>query len=206
MLASLLQSARAEGYEPETVLHKLEHLVRGRTYEQIVIAEPDAAMREILEAELRAHFSGRVEACDARNLSTMSGDGRIVVALPTRAANIARELPPSVFCLPLRVRSVGGTLEGQAKPGLPMSVVAIVSGAAEVRYSARAVLISVGIDPVSLCEIDTALGGWQDRISRGAFVVADVVAAQKIPEGCSARVFRVVADSSIAELKQLCGG
>jgi hypothetical protein len=67
-------------------------------------------------------------------------------------------------------------------------------------------LIAVGVDPVSLCEIDPAIGEWRDRIGPGAFVITDIVTARELPAGCLTRVFRVVADSSIAELKQLCGG
>jgi hypothetical protein len=33
--------------------------------------------------------------------------------------------------------------------------------------------------------------------------VADVVTARDLPSSCSAKVFRVIADSSIEELKQL---
>ena len=52
LLVSLLQAAHAQGHEPGQVLARLEQLVRPRTYERIVVAEPDAAMREILQAEL----------------------------------------------------------------------------------------------------------------------------------------------------------
>src|SRR5580698_3266128 len=51
LLTALLQAARAGGYAPEDVLQRLEHLVRPRPYERIVIAEQEPAMREILHAE-----------------------------------------------------------------------------------------------------------------------------------------------------------
>ena len=65
-------------------------------------------------------------------------------------------------------------------------------------------LLAVGLDPEALCDIDAATRAWQDRIGRGAFVVADLVTARDMPSGCQAKVFRVIADSSIDELKQLC--
>jgi hypothetical protein len=67
-------------------------------------------------------------------------------------------------------------------------------------------LIAVGLDPESLCEVDAASQDWQDRIERSMFIVTDVVAAREIPASCQTSVFRVIADSSIGELKQVCGG
>jgi hypothetical protein len=66
-------------------------------------------------------------------------------------------------------------------------------------------LIAVGLDPESLCEIDSASRDWRSRIGRGMFVVADVVTARELSTDCHAKVFRVIADSSITELKQFCG-
>jgi hypothetical protein len=66
-------------------------------------------------------------------------------------------------------------------------------------------LIAVGIDPECLHEVDAASAGWQDRLSLTTLVVTDVLAVRELPAGCPARVFRIVADSSIAELKQFCG-
>jgi hypothetical protein len=127
-----------------------------------------------------------------------------VVALPTRAAKIRRQLPRGVPCITLRLRSVRASIEGQTKPS-PDSVIAIVSRSAEIRLWSRAMLISVGLDPDSVSEIDASSDGWRDRLARNAFVVADVIAARELPAGSQPRVFRVIADSSLAELKQFCG-
>ena len=128
----------------------------------------------------------------------------LVVALPTRAAKIRRQLPRGVPCIALRLRSVRASLEGATKPP-PDSVITIVSRSAEIRLWSRAMLIAVGLDPDSLSEIDASIDGWRDRVARNALVVADMIAARELPTGCQARVFRVIADSSLAELKQFCG-
>jgi DNA-binding transcriptional regulator YhcF (GntR family) len=201
LLASLLKAAKAEGYEPREVLERFEQMVRPRTYERIVIAEPEPAMLEILQAEIAEHLGVRAEAVGASDVSLHC----LVVALPTRAARVKATLPAGVFCLPLKVRSVGGSIEGHKKPA-PEVVVSIVSRSAEIRHGGRAMLIAAGVDPLSLCEIDAAEESWKDRIGANAFVVTDVVAARELPAGCLANVYRVIADSSIEELKQLCRG
>jgi hypothetical protein len=110
-------------------------------------------------------------------------------------------LPDAVFCIPLRLNSVSKSLEGQSRPG-PDVVVSIVSRSPEIRHWARAMLIAVGLDAEALCEIDASSPGWRERIAKGAVVVADVLAAGELSHECRARVFRVVADSSLGELEQ----
>jgi DNA-binding transcriptional regulator YhcF (GntR family) len=201
LLAALLQSARRQNYEPEEVLQRLEHMLHPVPYERILIAEAEPAMREILQAELAESLSVPVAGFDSLELVP----GRVlVVALPTRAVKIRRQLPRGVPCIALRLRSVRASIEGQAKPP-ENSVITIVSRSAEIRLWSRAMLISVGLDPDSMSEIDAASDGWQERLARNALVVADVVAARELPMGCQTRVFRVIADSSLAELKQFCG-
>jgi hypothetical protein len=162
-------------------------------------------MREILHAELAEHLRVKVEAVAKLDLSNADQFARtVVVALPTRAAKVNEVLPAGVLCVALRLRSVGGSLVKEAKPG-PAVIISIVSRSPEIRDGARAMLIAAGVDPLSLCEIDAAGDGWRDRIGPHAFVITDIVVARELPGGCEAKVFRVIADSAIDELKQFCG-
>jgi hypothetical protein len=154
-------------------LQRLEHLVRPRNYKHILIVEPESAMREILQAELAEHLSIPVEAVAAPVFEDGSRAAlTLVVALPTRAAKVRRSLPDAVLSLPLRIRSVRTSLEGETRPG-PDVVISIVSRSPEIRQWAHAMLIAVGLDPEALCDVDATVPAWQDRIGRGAFVVAD---------------------------------
>ena len=203
LLVAVLKAARTEGHEPEEVLRRLEHLVRPRTYARILIAEPEPAMREILHAEITEHLSIAVDAVDQIDFSRVLAAGTVVIALPMWGQKVIRELPTGVRCIPLRVRSVEGSLEGETMPRADV-VISIVSRSPEIRYGAKAMLIAVGVDPISLCEVDATRDGWKGRIGRNAFVITDLVAARELPVGCLAKVYRVIADSSIAELKRCC--
>ncbi|HUA21276.1 MAG TPA: GntR family transcriptional regulator [Bryobacteraceae bacterium] len=206
LLIALLATARSHGWEPEEVLRRLEHLVRPRAYERVLVVEPDPAMREILLAELAEHLGARVAATSANETGleqVSSASQTLAVALPTRAPKVRRALPPYALLIPLRVRSARQSLEGQSRPA-PDVVISIVSRSAEIRQWAHALLIAVGLDPESLSEVDAARPGWQDRIGRGSLAVTDVVTARELPAGCLVKEYRVIADSSISELKQLC--
>ena len=204
LLAGVLAAARAQGYGPAEVLQRLHQLVRPRVYQRILLVEPEAAMREILQKEIASHVSAPVDAFE-RYGNGSGGDlqGTLVVALPTRAVRVRRELPQDVACFPLRLRSVNGALEGQPKPE-PDVVVTIVSRSSEVRHIARTMLLAVGLPPESLCEIDATCRGWSDRLTHEALVVTDVAVASELPSFCRTNVFRLIADSSLAELKQCC--
>jgi DNA-binding transcriptional regulator YhcF (GntR family) len=204
LLTGVLQAARRQNYEPEEVLHRLEHMIHPVAYERILIAEMEPAMRQILQAELTESLSVPIDAAGLK-LSELAPGGRaLVVALPTRAAKIRRQLPRGVPCIALRLRSVRASIEGQTKPA-PDTVITIISRSAEIRLWSRAMLIAVGFDPDALSEIDATSHGWQDRLARNALVVADVIVARELPPASEPRVFRVIADSSLAELKQFCG-
>ena len=203
LLTALLQSATLLGHEPDEVLHRLEHLVRPRTYRRIVIAEPDSAMQEIVSAEIAARVDAEVEAV-AEFDGAVRLDGAVVVALPTRAAKLRRKLPEGILFVPLRLHSVRESLEGETKPGREV-VISIVSRSPEIRYWARAMLIAVGLEVEALCEIDATTPDWRDRVAAGAVVVTDTVTAREIPANCRTKIFRIIADSSLDHLKQLCG-
>jgi GntR family transcriptional regulator len=201
LLTTLLQAARRQNYEPEEVLQRLEHMVHPVRHERIFIAEPDSAMREILEAELTDALTVPVSALE---FGAEPMARALVVALPTRAAQVRRQLPRGIPCIALRVRSVRASIEAQSKPPTD-AVITIVSRSAEIRLWSRAMLIAVGLEPDALSEIDASDAQWRDRLTRNALVVADMIAARELPAGCERRVFRVIADSSMAELKQFCG-
>jgi GntR family transcriptional regulator len=191
LLTALLQTARRQGFEPDEVLRRLERMVRPRRHARVLVAEPEPELRAILLAEIAEHAGVPVVEFS----ESIAHDG-LVVALVGHA-------PKSSPALPLRLRSVRGSLEGQVKPG-PSAVISIVSRSATIRRAAQAMLIAVGLDPVALTEVDPAIASWKDRLHLSALVVSDVLTARELPANCPARIFRVIADSSIEELKQLC--
>ena len=203
LLAETLRAARSSGHKPEDVLHRLEQLILPRSYEAIAVIEPEDGMREVLRAEIGEQVN--VTTIQVTGVSTVGiPDGCLVTALAARSATVRERLPRGIPFLPLRIRSVRESLEGQTRPA-PHDIILIASGSPDFRRWARTTLIAVGLDPQCLCELDTAIPGWQERTGAGALVVTDVIAARGLPAGSPARVFRVIADSCIAELKQLCG-
>jgi DNA-binding transcriptional regulator YhcF (GntR family) len=200
LLTDLLRAARTLGHEPDDVLQRLERMLRPRRT-RIVVVEPDPAMREILLAEIGEHLAVPIETAE---LTALPGDDALIAVLPTRELLVRKHVTPGAHVFLLRLRSVRGSLEGQVRP-VANAILTIVSRSSDFRQWARAILIAVGIEPDCLSEVDTALLGWQERACAGTLAIADVVSASLLPPSCQRRVFRVIADASLAELAQSCG-
>jgi len=202
LLADALRAAGSIGYKPADVLHRLEQLILPRSYTAVAVIEPEPGMREILRSEIDEQLEVKTLA-----VAQVSGENLpancLATAMASRSATIRELLPRGIPFLTLRIRSVRESLEGQTRPA-PSAIVLVVSGSSDFRHWARTMLIAVGLEPECLCEVDTAITGWQERTTAGALVVTDVVAARGLPQTPRARVFRVIADSCIEELKQLC--
>lgn len=203
LLTEFLRSARALGYEQEEVLRALEQRVRPRTYQHLLVVEPEPAMREILQFELSRYLSATVETSGSPDvLETSTVRETVVVALPTCAAEIRRQLPEGALLLPLRLQPARKALEGRTKPARDV-LVTIVSRSQEVLRWARTMLIAVGVEPEALSITDALGADWQDRIGRNMLVVTDIVSACELHVNCRVEVLRVISDVSLAELKEL---
>jgi hypothetical protein len=63
------------------------------------------------------------------------------------------------------------------------------------------VLVAAGLDPDALNFRDAREEGWDAGLRSSALVITDALTLQGLPAGCRARVFRVIADTSLEELR-----
>ena len=212
LLTTLLQAATRKGHEPEEVLRRLEQLVRPRSYERILVVDPEPGIREIVCAEIAEQVPTSIESIDPGELSGIPNIGRfLIVTLATQVAVVRRNLPFGAVCVPLRLRSVlntpHSTAQSKPRPGLHWSRSFPAQPTGQVLGAGHADR-PVGLGPSEfMSEIDAQDHdfGCLACLAHATLVVTDVVMARELPPGCPATVLRVVADSSIVELKQLCG-
>jgi DNA-binding transcriptional regulator YhcF (GntR family) len=194
LLRNTLEAAGRQGYQPDEVLSQLSALIHRRRHERILVAEPDPAMREILLAELREALDVPIDLLEKNPVPERS----LIVALTTRVAL----LPRGTRCFALKLSSIEAAL-GEPEHAPPGFLISIVSRSREILESARAILIAVGVQPDAVQQVDVNEAGWNGRLRLSRLIVTDIVTAAHLPAGCPIRVFRVIADSSIAELKHL---
>lgn len=202
LISVFLQAARAQGYSLAEIQARVKRLLELQPPDHFLVIEPDEGLQQILVAEIKKATGFRVvgagmEACAEPSMLA----GAAPVALyGQEGERIRAALLPDVSCLMLHSRSVPASMQG-SEPPPPDALVAVVSHWPEFLRWARTMLVAAGIDPVALSFRDARREGWQRGLRSSAFVITDALTATRLPEGCDARVFRIIADSSLNELR-----
>lgn len=205
LIGAFLTLARVQGHTLSDVQSRLKHWLSLEPPDHFLVVEPDEGLREILMAEIAEATSFRVEGCgyeecaDPRLLA-----GGAVVALYSKAEEVRRALPAEVQPIFLNARSIPASLEGERVPP-PDALVSVVSRWPKFLEWAHVFLVAAGLEPDALDLRDAREPGWERGLRSSAHVITDALTARNLPRGLPARVYRVVADSSLAELQSFVG-
>jgi len=201
LISAFLSVARAQGFSLAEVQGRVKHWLELQPPDHFLVVEPDEGLREILAAEIREATGFRVRGAGpgecARDGATA---GAAVVALYNQAEEVRRVLPQGTAPLLLHTRSVPESLKGERAPS-PDELVSVVSRWPQFLEWARVVLVAAGLDADALNFRDAREDGWAAGLRSSALVITDALTLQSLPPGCNARVFRVIADSSLDELR-----
>jgi DNA-binding transcriptional regulator YhcF (GntR family) len=203
LTTAFLQQTRSRGYSLQEVKASLQYWLELQPPDHILVIDPDAALCEILRAEIEEAIGWRVsgitlEACrEAKEFA-----GALPVALYSRAEILRAALPTNIICHLLHLNSVPAAMQGQVKPPSD-ALVAVVSGWPDFLRWSQAVLVAVGIEDAALNLRLTHEDGWERGLRECAFVIADMLTAKQIPAELDTRVFRLIAETSLAELRDL---
>jgi DNA-binding transcriptional regulator YhcF (GntR family) len=180
---------------------RLRHWLSLSPPDHFLVVEPDPELRRIVVTEIEeatgvSAIGVGPDECTSPNLLT----GAAPIAMLRQAEVVRSSLPRDTYLITLRSRSVSESLQGE-KPPPADALIAIVSCWPEFLRWSHMILVAAGIDPNALSFRDAREKGWEKGLRSTAFVITDSLMARHLPAGCAARVFRVVSDSSIAELR-----
>ena len=199
---AFLAQARAAGFSIREVKSNVRYWLNLQPPDHLVVIDSDEALREILIAEIQEATDWQVqgislEEChDAKKLS-----GALPVALYSRADAVRQVLPENTNCHLLHLNSVPAAIKGRQKPETE-ALIAVVSGWAGFLRWSHAILVAIGIEEDVLSLRVTNERGWQRGLHECAFVIADVVTAKEIPAVIETRVFRLIAENSLQEIRE----
>jgi GntR family transcriptional regulator len=200
LIVEFLQVARRKGFSLADIQSRIRHWMRLQPPDHFLVIEPNTEFRAVLMAEIKAATGFRVEGAsvdDCANHGILVG--AVPVALYGQAEVVAAALPPKMACLLIRTRSVPETLKDEKRPS-ESDLITVVSHWPDFLHFAHSVLAAVNIDPDSLSFRNTAEKGWERGLRASSFVITDAATATQVPSGIRVRVFRIIADSSLAEL------
>ena len=200
LITNLLQTARAKGYRMSEVAARVAHWLGAQPPDHFLLIEPDPELRRILAAEIRQATGFRVEGTGVEECCEQL-TGAAPVALYSRAEAVRAVLPPEYSCLLLHMRSVSDELQGRERPSAS-DLITVVSHWQELFKWARTILVAAGIDPDAISFRNAAARDWQKGLRSSWLVITDALTAEKLPADCPHRVFRIIADSSLDELRR----
>jgi GntR family transcriptional regulator len=202
LVSVFLRVAREKGFSLAEIQTGLRHWLSLQPPDHFLVIEPDPELRRILVVEvekgtgLRTVGAG-LEQCASADLLT----GAAPVCLLRQAEKVRGILPREMESLVLHSRSVSESLAGQVAPPSD-TMIAIVSRWTEFLRWSRTILVAAGLDAAAISFRDAREKGWQRGLRAMGFVITDSVAANELPNGCDSRVFTIVSDSSMNELRE----
>ncbi len=205
LISAFLALARAQGFSLGEIQERIKHWLGLEPPDHFLVVESDEGLREILMAEIEeatgfpVRGAGVEECRDATRLA-----GAAVVALYAQAGEVHAALPAGTTTLLLHSRSVPDSLQGE-KPPPADALVSVVSRWGKFLEWTHVVLVAAGLDASAMSFRDARAEGWERGLRASAFVITDTLTARSLPAGCDARVFRIVADSSLEELRNFVG-
>jgi DNA-binding transcriptional regulator YhcF (GntR family) len=201
LISTLLQVARERGHSLGEIQARIKRWLDTQPPDHFLVIEPDEEMRSILIAEIKDATGFRVSGAGLDECARPEIlAGAAAVAMYGQSNAVRAALPPDASCVLLRLRSVPGMIAGQERPSAD-SLLTIVSRWPDFLKWARTILVAAAIDPDSMDFRDAREPGWQKGLAASAMVITDALTATLLPSGCRTRVFRIIADSSLDELR-----
>jgi DNA-binding transcriptional regulator YhcF (GntR family) len=203
LIAVFLNLARTRGFTLEEIRERIRHWLELEPPNRFLVIEPDEELRAILMAEIEEATGCGVagagpEECE-RDASLL--EGAYPVALLGQAERVQRLLPAGKTPLLLHSRSVPESLKNEEAPAEPDILISVVSRWPEFLHWSRVILVAAGINLQALNFRDARRRNWEKGLRSSTFVITDALTIRQLPAGCRPRVFRIIADASLEELR-----
>jgi GntR family transcriptional regulator len=202
LISAFFTLARGQGFSLAEVQTGLKRWAELQPPDHFLVVEPDEHLREILMAEIteatgfRTRGTGYEECVDEANLT-----GAAIVALYSKAEDVRRALPAGASPILLHTRSIPDALKGERQPSKD-ALFTVVSRWPMFLEWAHVFLVAAGVDADSLDLRDARSEGWERGLRSSDYVITDALTARSLPKGIGTpRVYRVVADASLEELR-----
>ena len=199
IIARFFRNLREEGYSLAEIQSGIQRSLSVQRPDHFVLLEPDPELREILVAEIGAATKVKVKGVGPNEV-----DGALTGAVPVvlygHMDQFANRIKPETDVLVVHSASVVERRRGQTRPPRD-ALVAVVSRWPEFLKWARTMLVAAGLDADALSFRDARERNWEKGLRSAAFVITDSLMAPRIPAGCEVKLFRLLAEESLKDIR-----
>lgn len=199
VISRFFRNLREEGYSLAEIHSGIQRSLSTQRPDHFLLLEPDPELRAILVAEVSAATKARVQGVGPDEIENTTGG--VPLVLYGHMGEYADRFKPETDVLVLHSASIVESFRGETKPSRE-TLVAIVSRWPEFLRWARTLLVAAGLDADALSFRDARERNWEKGLRSAAFVITDSLMAPRIPAGCPVKVFRVLAESSLKEIRE----
>jgi len=203
LIANFVRTAQGVGFSIEEIKARLAKFFDADHSSRLFVIENDAGLREILVDEIREATGLKVAGAEFEQLETLlSKSGAVFAAMFDEKAKIGASLPADKTCVFLKANSAAASMTGETRP-TAADLIAVVSGWDDFLVLAKTMLVAARVEPESLLLRSTRAAHWQKGLSSASMVICDSLTAKSLAAVGNVRVFRLIADESLAEIAQL---
>jgi DNA-binding transcriptional regulator YhcF (GntR family) len=201
LVSRFFKNLREEGHSLADIQDAVRRAFASQRPDRFVLLESDPELRQILVAEIATNAKVRVFGAGPTDLDgAVSLTGATPLVLYGHLEEFSERIDPQSDLLVVHSASVVESIKGQTRPPAD-ALVAIVSRWPEFLRWARTMLVAAGLDADALSFRDARERDWDKGLRSATFVITDSLMAPRIPTGCEVKVFRVLAESSINEIR-----
>lgn len=201
IIGLFFESARKSGFSDAEIFDHLDARRKTPTSNRLLLIESDIGLREIIVQEISNQIDSEIAALGFEDFAADSKcDEAILIAMFDEKPKIDPLLSNGQRCVYLSGNSVSNAMSGETRPAADETI-AVASGWDGFLAIAKIMLLAAKIEPGSLIVRSTKDKDWRSAIRHASVVICDSVAASKIDARNDVRVFQIVSQASIDELR-----
>ncbi|MBA3634218.1 MAG: GntR family transcriptional regulator [Acidobacteria bacterium] len=202
LIANFFQTAQSQGYSKNEIQNRLQKWFTDKPPEQFLVIESDRNLREILIEEISQTTNFRVVGTSFENFAKKQHNNTVFTAMINEKQEIESVLPADKICFFIKPRSVSDSMTDENRPE-QNDLIAVVSGWEKFLSWSKTILIAANVESDSIVLRSTAEKDWKKGLKNASLIICDALAAKEFPNDKRIRVFRLIADVSLSELKNI---